>query len=81
MPAGCMLLNRYARVTVTVPRAPSPINSRARRKASDDRRWMPTWTTRAYRRAAATIFRPSTTVIESGFSTYTSLPASQAAII
>ena len=42
------------------------------------RRWVPSWTTRLYFRAASTIRRPSTMLWLAGFSTYTSLPAWQA---
>ena len=36
---------------------------------------VPTWTILLYLRAASTILRPSQTVWEAGFSTYTCLPA------
>ena len=48
---------------------------------ADERRCVPTCTTRLVLSAASTILRPSTTVSDSGFSTYTSLPAWQASII
>ena len=43
--------------------------------AREERLWVPVWTIFLYLRAAFTSWRPSQTLWETGFSTYTSLPA------
>ena len=81
IPPGAMLLVNAARATVTLPSAPDCTDSASCAYIRDERRCVPTCTIRSCFRAASTIARPSTIVIDSGFSTYTSLPARQAAII
>ena len=56
-------------------------SSHAWRNRSSDRCWLPVCTIRLFFRAAFTIARPSAIVSVSGFSQYTSLPASQASIV
>ena len=53
----------------TLPMPPSCRNLIACTTAGRLRFIVPTWTTRLYLRAASTIFRPSQTVCDAGFST------------
>ena len=46
-----------------------------------ERDCVPVWTILLYLRAAFTIWRPSHTLCETGFSTYTSLPACMAQML
>jgi hypothetical protein len=62
----------------TLPILPECTNSMARRVELRLRAWVPCWTMHLYFRAASTNMRPSRTLCEQGFSTYTSLPAWQA---
>ena len=63
IPSGAMLLVKAARATVTLPIAPDCTISASFAYMADDRRWVPTWTTRLYRRAASTMRRPSRIVM------------------
>jgi len=81
MPAGYMLLMRYAWLTVTFPSFPWAIITASSASDFEERRCVPTWTTRSLRRAASTMRRPSCTVIDRGFSTKTSLPKLHAAMV
>ena len=63
---------------MTWPMPPLRTNSQASRQNADDRRIRPTCVTVLWLRAVSTMRRPSSTHSDSGFSTYTSLPAWQA---
>ena len=64
--------------TWILPRLPARTHSTACATPSrDERLCVPVCTMRLYRRAAFTACRPSQTLCETGFSTYTSLPAWQ----
>src|ERR1051326_2345672 len=66
--------------TVTRPIPPPSTKSAASLRNGEERRCVPTCVTRLVRCATSTILRPSTTVSDSGFSTYTSLPALHASM-
>jgi len=73
-------LKQSPRAMYTSPMIPSRSFRIASRMAGQLRPWVPCWHIRPYRRAAATSCRPSQTLCEQGFSTYTSLPARIAAM-
>ena len=68
-------LKQRPRAMYTLPMPPSWMNLIAWRTPALLRLFVPTCTTLLYRVAASTIFRPSQTVCDDGFSTYTCLPA------
>src|SRR5215218_7630371 len=63
------------RATLILPSTRTRTHANASRSAPLERLCVPVWTILLYLRAASTILRPSHTLCETGFSTYTSLPA------